>query len=299
MREAKKLMIEKYQIRRGSSPLERFLPVPRGLLQRKCACGGSTSTGGKCDECRNKELQRKPAGAAGPATAPPIVHEVLSSHGQPLDAQTRSFFEPRFGYDFSKVRVHADEKASQSAQAVNALAYAVGRHLVFGTGMYAPGLSEGRQLLAHELMHVVQQNGAATGDYAGAPTFAGRLLSLASDSSEQQADRVSKHLMSGSQVAEPAETPVSALSRQEKSSPSTKSLLLEIEGLEARVLGPGVDCDAACEAFRSMSRVVERLCQLTGEEDPRCKKAREKLVRAELRLIQAGCQCRRVSTSRA
>ena len=65
--------------------------------------------------------------------------------------------EPRFGHDFSQVRVHADTKAAESAQSVNALAYTFGHDMVFGRGQYEPGTSEGRKLLGHELAHVVQQ----------------------------------------------------------------------------------------------------------------------------------------------
>lgn len=92
------------------------------------------------------------------AVAPPIVHEVLGSSGQPLDAATRTFMEPRFGHDFSHVRVHADAKAAESAQTVNALAYTAGSHIVFGTGQFEPKKKEGRKLFAHELAHVVQQS---------------------------------------------------------------------------------------------------------------------------------------------
>lgn len=65
--------------------------------------------------------------------------------------------ETRFGQDFSRVRVHADAKAGESSRAINALAYTVGRDVVFGEGQYAPQTTSGRQLLAHELAHVVQQ----------------------------------------------------------------------------------------------------------------------------------------------
>ena len=65
--------------------------------------------------------------------------------------------EPRFGYDFSRVRVHTDARATQSARAVNALAYTVGRDVVFDAGQYAPHTNEGKSLMAHELTHVVQQ----------------------------------------------------------------------------------------------------------------------------------------------
>jgi hypothetical protein len=89
--------------------------------------------------------------------APPIVHDVLASVGQPLEPAVRESFESRFGRDFSGVRVHADEVAGDSAAAVNALAYTVGSHVVFAAGQYRPGTYDGEALLAHELAHVTQQ----------------------------------------------------------------------------------------------------------------------------------------------
>lgn len=88
---------------------------------------------------------------------PQIVHDVLRSSGEPLDAQTRTLMEPRFGHDFRQVRIHADAKAAESARAVNAQAYTVGNDVVFEAGRYAPDRAEGRRLLAHELTHVMQQ----------------------------------------------------------------------------------------------------------------------------------------------
>jgi hypothetical protein len=88
---------------------------------------------------------------------PPIVHEALSSTGQPLDPSTRSFMERRFNYDFSNVRVHTDWRAAESARAVQALAYTVGRDVVFDQGRYTNQTATGFNLLAHELAHVVQQ----------------------------------------------------------------------------------------------------------------------------------------------
>ncbi|MEN6488607.1 MAG: DUF4157 domain-containing protein [Smithella sp.] len=90
------------------------------------------------------------------ASAPPLVKEVLRSPGQPLEGKTRSFFEQRLGHDFSRVRVHTDERAAKSAQEVNALAYTVGRNISFGSGQFAPETEAGRKLLAHELTHVLQ-----------------------------------------------------------------------------------------------------------------------------------------------
>jgi uncharacterized protein DUF4157 len=143
------------------SSLPSFSSMRPTLRQRKCACGGGDSSGGACESCRKKALQRRACGSAQKAVAPPIVHEVLRSPGQPLDAATRAFFEPRFGHDFSKVRIHTDVKAAESAQAVNAHAYAVDQDVVFGASQYAPGTPSGNRLLAHELTHVVQQRGGA------------------------------------------------------------------------------------------------------------------------------------------
>jgi hypothetical protein len=105
-------------------------------------------------------LQRQAEHQAAPQAAPPIVHDVLNTSGRPLDAATRAFMEPRFGLDFGAVRVHADARAAQSAAAVGAAAYTVGRDVVFGEGQFAPASAGGRHLLAHELAHVVQQEEA-------------------------------------------------------------------------------------------------------------------------------------------
>ena len=103
-------------------------------------------------------LQRKAAGDAIVDVAPPLVHEALDGPGQPLDAGTRTFMEARFGHDFGQVRIHTDARAAESARAVSAVAYTVGRDIVFASGQFAPESQGGRQLLAHELTHVVQQN---------------------------------------------------------------------------------------------------------------------------------------------
>jgi len=139
----------------------------RGVLQRKCDCGTHTIAGGECDSCQKEKvsgnLQRAATNAEGVNEVPPLVHEVVSSSGQPLDAGTRSFMESRFDHDFSRVRVHTDAKAAESARAVNARAYTVGHNLVFGAGQYSASTSRGQRLLAHELTHVVQQSGVVAG----------------------------------------------------------------------------------------------------------------------------------------
>ena len=113
----------------------------------------------KCMACeRGGNLQKQSAGVDSGSEAPGLAHEVLRSPGQPLDAATRMFMEPRFGREFSQVRVHNSSAAEQSAQALNANAYTVGQNIVFGAGKFAPGTPGGNRLIAHELTHVVQQS---------------------------------------------------------------------------------------------------------------------------------------------
>lgn len=105
-------------------------------------------------------VQRKGDNQTTGEIAPPIVQKVLSLPGQPLDPATRGFMEPRLGHSFSQVRVHTGAQAAESARAVNASAYTVGRDVVFGAEQYRPNTMTGKQLLAHELTHVIQQSTA-------------------------------------------------------------------------------------------------------------------------------------------
>ncbi len=122
-------------------------------------------------------------------TTVPIVSEVLRSPGQPLDAGTRAFMESRFSHDFSGVQVHTNGKAAESARAVNALAYTVGRDVVFGTNQYAPHSHAGQKVLAHELTHVVQQR---TGT---ANPVVAKAISQPGDSLEMEADRIASRVV--------------------------------------------------------------------------------------------------------
>lgn len=141
------------------------MPVPaaRSVVHRTCAAcaaGGSSCRG--CEEEPAAGVSRM-AQASTAGAAPASVSAVLRAPGEPLASSARAFFEPRFGEDLSHVRVHTDREAQQSARDVNALAYAVGAHLVFGAGRYAPSTPDGQRLLAHELTHVLQsgQGGSA------------------------------------------------------------------------------------------------------------------------------------------
>lgn len=139
---------------------ERVMRLPEAALQRKCACGGT------CPHCEEEHARLQPkresGSAASQAEAPPLVHEVLRSPGRPLDAATRAFMEPRFGRDFSQVRIHSGAAAEQSAADVNAMAYTVRNNIVFARGRFAPETGDGQRLLAHELVHVLQQSGAGS-----------------------------------------------------------------------------------------------------------------------------------------
>jgi len=151
------------------------------MLQRQCACGQHTH-GGECEECGKRQtLQRKPAAGDALDAVPSIVDDVLRSPGQPLDHATRTFMQTRFGHDFSNVKVHSDAHAADSAEAVNALAYTVGHDVVFGAGQYRPGTVPGDRLLAHELTHVLQQQGSVQ---------SGAIRLMDSASHEAEADRI-------------------------------------------------------------------------------------------------------------
>lgn len=175
----------------AKAPAPAAPPGARGVLQRKCACGGTPGPTGECAECRRKRLglQRKGLGPA-PAQVPEIVHEVLGSPGQPLEPSVRAALEPRFGHDFSRVRVHTGSRAAESARAVSARAYTVGSHVVFAQGQYAPHRAAGRGLLAHELAHVVQQGRSP----ASGP------LTLADERGEAEADRAAQAVLGGQAV---------------------------------------------------------------------------------------------------
>ena len=128
---------------------EQVLTMPDATVNAKTLLSGETPL-----------VQREASriSGAGMETAPSIVQDVLSSPGQPLDLATRAFFAPRFGHDFANVRVHADTKAAQAAASVNSRAYTIEDDIVFGAGQYDLVTANGRNLLAHELTHVVQQS---------------------------------------------------------------------------------------------------------------------------------------------
>ena len=128
-----------------------FKPVPIAVnhIQRKCPHYEEGET----------KLQREEMNSEGTKADNNLESYVgtLNSNGQSLPHEALNFYEPRFGYDFSKVKVHTDAVAARSAQSINALAYTSGNNIVFNNGKYSPQTDSGKRLLGHELTHVVQQ----------------------------------------------------------------------------------------------------------------------------------------------
>ena len=124
--------------------------------------------------CARADASGKSAADTIPRMTPCIdtASRALEGRGRPLSTAERAFFEPRFGHDFGQVRLHTDEQAAELARALSALAYTVGRDVVFRAGQYAPATTAGRRLLAHELTHVVQQDrGHQHATIQRAPTY--------------------------------------------------------------------------------------------------------------------------------
>lgn len=170
-----------------TNPLLRVQRTIGNQAVHDCPCGGGCP---KCqgEYCGHLNLQTKAVHAnnSQETEALPAVHEVLRSSGRPLDPVTQTYYELRFRHDFSNVRVHTDERAAQSARALNALAYTAGHNVVFADRQYAPSTRGGQRLLAHELTHVIQQRG---GD---PPTQGALKVSLPGDEHELQAETAAK-----------------------------------------------------------------------------------------------------------
>jgi hypothetical protein len=181
-----------------------FSPLAHPELDRKLDLQPLTppSAAAQPDEGTKKQeetpVQRKSENNADAVEDPDAVDEVLHSPGRPLDRETRGFMESRMGFDFSKVRVHTDSRAAESARGMGALAYASGTHVVFGAGRYAPQAAEGKLLLAHELAHVVQQQGAKPSGTMP--------LSSPGHESEKRADATAHAVLGGQNLPDPGRT---------------------------------------------------------------------------------------------
>jgi hypothetical protein len=216
----------------------------RPIVQRQCACGQHSAGGGECEECKKKnQLQRFGAGAAPESAA--VEHAVSGlnpTSGQSLDSGTRGYMETRFGHDFSDVRVHTGPRAADSATSLNALAFTCDNQIVFNRGQYAPGTSNGRRLLAHELTHVVQNRGAGSAESA-AP------VSRPADPAEREASRTADQVARGEEVSV-GEEPGAAIGRDTDPGIIAAGVAGAVVGLGAI----GIGIAAALGAFKSKKK---------------------------------------------
>jgi outer membrane protein OmpA-like peptidoglycan-associated protein len=201
------------------------------------------------------------AGLKSSGPAPRAVHHVLRSSGRPLDATTRNLMETRFGHDFGSVRVHADDQAARSAQAVNAKAFAVGNDIVFNRGEYQPGSAAGLGSLAHELAHVVQQRGA---------TRAGTLeVQDSNHEEEKEASSAAAGLMGG---AVGALAPLRSSAGQQRVQRQAAGDLPPLTGQTGNPLMDSLAASITLDAFASDS------AELTGEHHSRLKDYKKQIA---------------------
>ena len=141
---------------------EQVMRMPEPQLKRDCPCGGG------CSKCQSEhasdgisKTNASHKSHAVEAMAAPIGHEALRPSDRPLDPSTRAFMESRLGHSFADVRMHADRDAANAARTLNARAFTIGRDVFFGAGQFSPGSPQTRATLAHELVHVIQQQSRA------------------------------------------------------------------------------------------------------------------------------------------
>lgn len=188
--------VQLFQRSTGNHAMLRLLAQRAAAIRNEPDVHEKANDDARTEAHSTENLQGKPGGPKSAASeVPAIVHEVLLSPGRPLDAATRDFTEPRFGHDFSRVRVHVDARASESAEAIGAQAYTVGDHVAFRTGRYSPDTREGRKLLAHELTHHVQQSAqVGPSELDASPMYASNA------NAEAEADRNAERIGAGAQA---------------------------------------------------------------------------------------------------
>jgi Domain of unknown function (DUF4157) len=152
-------------------------------MRASCSCAAK--------EGESTKLRRAPAATIAHTPVSLRVADVITSQGRPLDTTTRASMERGFDHDFARVRIHADDSAAKSAARLNARAFTVGPHIVFGRGEFAPTTSSGRRLLAHELAHVVEQGASIASPGASLE------IGAEDDPAESRADRAASALLHG------------------------------------------------------------------------------------------------------
>jgi hypothetical protein len=166
---------------------------PGGLLHLQ-RVAGNAGVAGLVAQRRAAGDDEGDASPGRDTDGPSPVHDVVSSKGSPLEPGVRREMESAVGHDFGDVEVHTDTRAADSARSVQAHAYTVGNHIVFGEGRFRPDTDEGKHTLAHELTHVVQQR---SGPVDGTPAAGGIRVSDPSDRFEREAEANASRVMAG------------------------------------------------------------------------------------------------------
>ena len=282
-------------------------------VQRTCA---ACANGGTCPKCEEKlrrqpmeeedELQAKQGPGNTPAVTPEVQTQIdsLRGGGQPLDPATRALMESRFGYDFSRVRVHSGASAEQSAHDVNANAYTVGHNIVFGAGRFAPGTNEGQRLIAHELTHVVQQSGRegnrvgqGNGNRGLSPIFVPEVTQvLARDPNKPNSKPASAHgkkrdVHSMSEAEIRKEIDRNFAEQERPQTPRKRWLELSERGTELqeeleRRSNEAWDTALAAAALEGLQEMITRATRTNDDFDKKLHYAIETLAAVEKRLVE-------------
>lgn len=213
-----------------------FFPTTGRFVQRKCAkC--QEQGAGTCSAC-SAQLKAEPGLQRGALhqEAAHLVDDTVRSPGQPMKDSVRADMESRFHFDFSKVRIHADERAAASSAAIAARAYTVGNHVVFGAESGALGAHDRRRVLTHELAHVVQQSRAP------ATAVQGLTLSDVGDPAEREADSVAAAVSSGAALPSITQSPAGATLQ-----PARDAGTPEVPSSDAGSVAPTADAGAPPE----------------------------------------------------
>ena len=178
------------------------------LIVRRC---GDHACEGRCGG-RSEKREPSPSGwgARGETVVPSVIGNVLGSPGDALAPPVQAFMESQFGHDFSRVRVHTDARAAESARSIGALAYTVGQQVVFAAGRFAPETTAGAKLLAHELTHTIQQQQAHSGAIP-------QRIGERGDGSEVEADRVASTAVGSVKGSHSLASPTQAVMVQRQS----------------------------------------------------------------------------------
>ena len=257
---------------------DRVMRMPEPVAQGPINSGAPAAEGiqRKCSECEEEvrrqpleeeeeELQMKRAPGAAPEIGPGLQARIggLRGGGQPLPPSIRGFFEPRFGYDFRQVRVHTNGTSADLARSINARAFTVGQGIVFGAGAYQPNAPEGRRLIAHELVHTLQQAGSVS-EFRKAPGAAPRRIQRDADGESIEPAELKSHRFQNDPILDLVRRNLKTLkngSRGFQTNKAVKKIQLALidAGFPLPKFGPdglfGSETEGAVKAFQKFKRL--------------------------------------------